>query len=382
MAAGPKPYDPRKPYNRRTYYVRPPAYRAYRGQAGQPSPGAFEAGSQYGGDIVQGIVNIMQQRRMEAIANQILNTRNAPRAGLVAPGVNPQTGQANVIPTGVSTAGTAPATGGTLELAMRNEQAKAELANQRAQLEDALKRAQIQDYLAKAAGTGYYAKRAAGLTPAAQLAEQHRQYQEDERLRQATLTQARKEQAANTDTLPKVLKDFSALYPGKTTDDTGATVTHGEAIYNSLNQGSGARGNVINGQFIGDPNGEYYTWQGDAHGKAASQVPKVRWDVLQPFMSRVDAIQKAGGKVVPPMVARALPVRGQPAAPAPAPAQTTETTGEGELPSGVSPEVPVPSDSDSGASAQLPTPQTQDDYEAIPSGSDFIDVDGIQKTKT
>jgi hypothetical protein len=30
----------------------------------------------------------------------------------------------------------------------------------------------------------------------------------------------------------------------------------------------------------------------------------------------------------------------------------------------------------------LPTPQTQDDYDAIPSGSDFIDVDGIQKTKT
>jgi hypothetical protein len=348
-----------KPINPRSYYVRPPAYRSYRGQAGQPSPGVLEAGSQYGGDIVKGIVNLMQQRRMDQIANEILSKQYGVQNLPQHPGFNwwGQGGQ----------------TGGTAELAMRNEQAKAELANQRVQVEDALKRAQIQDYLAKAAGTGYYAKRAAGLTPAQQLTEQHRQYQEDERLRQATLAQARKEQAANIDTLPKVQKDFSALYPGKTTDDTGATVTHGEAIYNSLNQGSGARGNVINGQFMGDPNGEYYTWQGDAHGKAASQVPKVRWDVLQPFMSRVDAIQKAGGKVVPPMVARALPVRGQPAAPAPAPAQTTETTSEGET---------TGEGEETTDTSSLPTPQTQDDYDAIPSGSDFIDVDGIQKTKT
>jgi hypothetical protein len=275
----------------------------------------------------------------------------------------------------LGTTGTAPASGGILELQMRQAQSAIEAKAQQQALEDAHKRAQIADLVAKAAGRGYYARQprsATGqLTPAQQLAEQHRQWQEDERLRTATLAQARKEQAAATDTMPKVLKDFNTLYPGKTKDpnDPDTSLTQGEAIYNSLQQGSGARGNVVNGQFTGDPNGEYYTWYSDAHGKPASQVPKVKWDILQPFMQRVENIQKAGGQVVPPMVARALPVRGQPgpqAAPAPAPAQTAQTAAQ---------------TTQSTDTSNLPRPQTQDEYEAIPTGSQFVDVDGITKTK-
>jgi hypothetical protein len=358
---------PRRGQYSRSFFRRPSyGYGAFNRYPGGIAPETFGGGSQFGGDIVSGINQILAQRRMDEVANQILSQRYGVQV--------PQK-------TGFNWWGGGGGGGGMAELQLRQQMAQQDLADQ-------LKRAQIQNYLRLAQRPS-----AGQLTPAQQLAEQHRQNQEDERLRQATLTQAQKQQAANTDTLPKVLKDFSALYPGKATDDTGASVTQGEAIYNSLNQGSGARGNVVNGQFIGDPNGEYYTWQSDAHGKTASAVPKVKWDVLQPFINRVDAIQKAGGSVVPPLVARALPVSGQPGAvpqtlplrgqPGAVP-QTLPQQGQPQaVPTQLGDEALAQEAIDSGANASsnLPQPSTQDEYDALDSGASFVDGDGQVKVK-
>jgi hypothetical protein len=53
-------------------------------------------------------------------SNPMLGTV-APRAALVAPGVNPATGAANVLKAGVPTTGTAPITGGVNEIAVRQQ---------------------------------------------------------------------------------------------------------------------------------------------------------------------------------------------------------------------------------------------------------------------
>jgi hypothetical protein len=374
-----------KPINPRSYYVRSPYTARYGYQAGQPTPGAFAGGSQFGGDLVKGIVNLMQQRRMEAIANQMLNTRNAPRAALVAPGVNPQSGQANVIPVGVSTAGTAPATGGTLELAMRNEQAKADLANQQAQLANALKRAQIQDYLAKAAGTGRYA-------PKPQTPADWHQNLEEQKQRNAQAKAFQSWQEKNALDAPKLAQHFDKLY-GK-----GSA----ENFYNAVTSGTGVRGNLVNGQFIPDENGEYYTHDADtargspglfgigAHPATSEQLKGtlIKYNDLQAYMDKAKQIEDAGGKLYPTEypkelygpAPRATLVNAPPSA-----SQTTAATQPIDTLGTLGDEALVQEVTGSGSassSAQLPTPQTQEDYEAIPSGSDFIDVDGIQKTKT
>src|SRR5215475_687001 len=96
-----------------------------------------------GTDLVKLANAITQQRAQDALANQILNTQAPPRAGLVAPGVSPTTGQPNVIRPGTPTFGSAPATGGMGELQMRQQLAQSDLADQ-------LKRAQIAEHLARA----------------------------------------------------------------------------------------------------------------------------------------------------------------------------------------------------------------------------------------
>jgi hypothetical protein len=382
-----------KPINPRSYYVRPPAYRGYRGQAGQPAPGVFAGGSQYGGDLVKAIVNMVQQNRMNAVANQLLNTQNAPRAALVGQGQvpnqvwdNPAT-WADLRQKGLGIQGTAPATGGTMELALRNEQAKADLANQQAQIESALKMAQIQDYLAKAQGTGSYAKEK--LTPYQQKEVEWHLQTEQQKQEEARTKQFETWQEKNALDAPKLAQSFEKVY-GK-----GSA----ENFYNAVTAGTGVRGNIVNGEFIPDENGEYYTHDADtARGIPAESgglfgmgaVPAkrataaqlkgslIKYDALQSYMDKAKQIEDAGGKLYPTEYPKELygtAPRATPVNAAPSADQAAQA-----LPSGASPEVPVPSDS--GASAQLPTPQTQEDYDAIPSGSNFIDVDGIQKTKT
>jgi hypothetical protein len=91
------------------------------------------------------ISGAIQQSKQDAVANQLLNQANPPRAGLVDPGVNPQTGTANVIAPGVSTVGTAPATGGLAELRLRQQ-------FQQQQQQDALRQAQTARELMLAQG--------------------------------------------------------------------------------------------------------------------------------------------------------------------------------------------------------------------------------------
>jgi hypothetical protein len=385
-----------KPINPRSYYVRPASIPRYSyGQAGQPTPGAFTGGSQFGGDLVKGIVSIMQQNRMNAIANQILNTRNPPRAALVGQGRvptqvwdNPATWQV-IRQKGLGIQGTEKATGGALELAMRNEQAKAELANQRAQVEDALKRAQTEHYLAMARGTGGYAK---PQTPT-KTTDWH-QSLEEQKQQNARAKAFQAFQEKNALDAPKLAQQFDKIY-GK-----GSA----ENFYNAVTSGTGVRGNLVNGQFIPDENGEYYTHDADtargspgifglgAKPATAEQLKGslIKYNDLQAYIDKSKQIEDAGGKLYPTQYPKELygpAPRAQLVSAAPGVAQTTGQ--EQPLPPGVSPEVPVPGELPSGVSpevpvpkAQLPIPQTQEDYEAIPSGSDFIDVDGIQKTKT
>jgi hypothetical protein len=105
---------------------------ATRGGRGAVGPGGIDASStgNIGGDIVKAIGNQIQMNRQNAVANQILNTQNAPRAGLVAPGLNPATGAANLIRPGTPTTGTSPLTGGIGELQMRQQLQQQDLADQ------------------------------------------------------------------------------------------------------------------------------------------------------------------------------------------------------------------------------------------------------------
>jgi hypothetical protein len=197
----------------------------------------------------------------------------------------------------------------------------------------------------------------------------------------------------------KLAQHFDKIYGGK-----GSA----EAFYNAVTSGTGLRGNLVNGQFIPDENGEYYTHDADtargspglfgigAHPATSEQLKGklIKYNELQSYIDKAKQIEDAGGKLYPTQYPKELygpAPRATLVNAAPGAAQTTQNLPSGvspelpvpgELASGVSPELPVPSDSDSGAKAQLPTPQTQEDYEAIPSGSDFIDVDGIRKTKT
>jgi len=123
----------RAPYIPRLNQARPAAVRAPaagRGGRGAVGPGGIDTSStgNIGGDIVKAIGNQIQMNRMNAVANQILNTQNPPRAGAVGPVVNPKTMQVvgNITPT----VGTSPLTGGVGEWQMRQQLQQQDLADQ------------------------------------------------------------------------------------------------------------------------------------------------------------------------------------------------------------------------------------------------------------
>lgn len=145
----------------------------------------FSAGQNFGKLIGQ-VMDIGKTIKQNQVANQLMNTQDAPRAALVSPGVAPGStddttfdssqvaagdpdpdpistaissgGTPNVIDPSINTAGTAPATGGVAELKTRQD-------FQADQLDQAYKKAQLANLLAESQGTGRYAKRA---TPAPQ----------------------------------------------------------------------------------------------------------------------------------------------------------------------------------------------------------------------
>jgi hypothetical protein len=261
-----------------------------------------------------------------------------------------------------------------MELAMRNEQAKADLANQQAQLANALKMAQIQNYIAMAHGTGRYAPKPQ--TPT-KTADWH-QSLEEQKQRNAQAKAFMSWQEKNALDTTKLAQHFDKIYGG-----TGSA----EAFYNAVTSGTGVRGNLVNGQFIPDENGEYYTHDADtARGSpglfgigakpATSEQLKgklIKYNDLQAYIDKAKQIEDAGGKLYPSQypkefygpapraaLVNAAPGTAQPATPsATAPAPTTQATD----------------------TSNLPSPQTQAEYDAIPTGSQFVDVDGITKTK-
>jgi hypothetical protein len=320
-------------------------------------------------NLADAIVQLQQNARQNAVANQLLNTATPPRAALVDPGVDPSSGQANVVPAGVSTAGTAPATGGVAQLSLQQKMQQQDLADQ-------LKRAQIENYLAQARGTGRYAPKPTGqLTPYQQTQQISNQVKAEEATRQKVLAQAQKTQAASTDTFEKLDKDFNTVY-GKGS---------GEKYFNALSSGAGTRGNIVGGQFVPDANGQYYTpdtvashQEGGFLGMGTTTAwPKlddlenrpVKMDSLQPFLDRFKQIQQGGGKAVPPMVARAEPVT-----------QADILVQKLNLPSAAAQSDQGAATADQSAS-NLPSPSSQDEYDQLPSGSQFVDGDGAVKTK-
>jgi hypothetical protein len=118
----------------RIYNMRPLGRRYVQPRVVRPAGGG--GGGDIGGTLGRLVAGLMQQRqaaqqqaKINAVANQLMNTANPPRAGLVAPGVNPATGRPNVIPAGVPTTGTAPSTGGLAEMRVRQEFEKNQLAD-------------------------------------------------------------------------------------------------------------------------------------------------------------------------------------------------------------------------------------------------------------
>ena len=356
---------------RSTYLQRPYVPRYYGG--GQQG-GTFSEGMKIGqtvgtdiGNLIQAIQTQRENQRLNDVANQLMNTQNAPRAGLVDLGLNPQTGEPNVtVEPGYSSQGTQPATGGLDELKLRQ-------AFQQQQLADAIKQAQLAKALAPPV--------AKPLTPYQQLQEQH--YQQQQEIKAQENAQKQRERMA--DTLPKVEQEFDGIY-GK-----GA----GEKVFNALQSGTGGLFNIVNGQIMPDPNGEFFTPDDatqsgvDAQGnplpalKPPSKVTRIRWTDLQPYVERVKRIQAGGGRYIPPDTAP----RAQPLTSADVPNVPADTS-QPQTDTGTATDTGTDTSSvtDGGSSANLASsgiaqPTTLDDYNAIPTGSLFIDGDGLTKRK-
>jgi len=411
-------YQASKPINPQSYYVRRPYGMGYgygRYNFRSPVAGAFEGGQQFGSELMQGIANIVQARqqqaqqaKMDAVANQLinqqLNTQNAPRAALAGQGTLSDAAYQKLRESNVNFQGTAPQSGlggGVAELNLRMEAAKQDLANQLAQ-------AKIQDFLAQVHGTGRWAAKAATITP----------YQQQElRVKQ---DQLEREQEAAVQAETKAAQEKTAITEGTLLNQFDKRYGKGQAqaYLDAFQAGSLVRGRLgtdqdgdLKGKFIQDDNGDWVTTDQSAAstpavpgtglfgtgGKAAvvkddfNKIKKIRFSDLQAYQNKLQDVQDAGGKLYP-TAPRAIPVG---AAPPPgteasrlagavpstaAQAQTdqgTDTMGDPFGPSGA---LDVTQGGGAG-NANLPSPQTQDDYDAIPSGSPFIDTDGITKTK-
>jgi hypothetical protein len=339
-------------------------------------------GSSLAGDLVGAIAKWQQQRKANALANQLMNIEAPPRAGLVNLGIDPTTGKPGVLEPGASPVGTAPATGGTEQLSLQDELVKRAQARINTNLINQLNQAKIADYLAKVQGTGHYAPRTA-LTPAQQINQTFKQQQAEIKQQQAELKRAQSEAEKNADSPERLQKDFDAIY-GKGS---------GENFFNALITNSGVRGNLVNGQFVPNESGDYYTYNPDAAQGALTQeakkgflglgaAPEVRrhlmaselkgalipYGQLQPYLDRLTAIQKGGGgKVTPTVVARALPV---------SPVSRQPLVSPGAVSGGGATDG---SDVSAEEAANLPRPTTQEEFDNLPSRT--ILVDGDEKIK-
>src|SRR5215831_10074829 len=302
-------YQASKPINPRTYYVRPRSFGNYGyARAGQPTPGAFEAGSHFAQDILGGIAQINRQRQIDAVANQLL----AKRFGVQVPQQS-----------GFNWWGGGNQGGGLAELELRSKMAQSDL-------EDQFKRAQIADYLAKAQGTGYYARTAAGhaITP----------YQQEElRVKQ---DQLEREQEAAVRAETKAAQEKTAITEGSLLNQFDKRYGKGQAqaYLDAFQAGSLVRGRLgtdadgpgLAGTFVRDDNGDWVTTDQSAAGKPGTpgglfgmggtaptpgmdfnKVKKIRFSDLQAYQNKLQDVQDAGGKLYP-TVPRAIPVGAAP----------------------------------------------------------------------
>jgi hypothetical protein len=124
----------------RIYPIRPLRPRGYYGQQGTPAA-AFSGGEAMGKMAGGAMLEFQkwqaqqkqkqQQDQLNALANRMENTVTPPRAGLVSAGVNPVTGQGNVVGANVPTAGTAPFSAGAAGMQLQQNFIKSQLENQR-----------------------------------------------------------------------------------------------------------------------------------------------------------------------------------------------------------------------------------------------------------
>jgi hypothetical protein len=235
------------------------------------------------------------------LAGQMLNSgANAPRAALVAPGNNPQTGAPNQAPPpSVPTQGTAPqvATGGTAGLQMRLAIQKANQESQTNQSEMALRRAQAQNLQGeqplRAAQTRYWNQRAD--------------------VDQSDLARQKAEALAlkNADTMPKLQQSIDAAYGKGTTSTFFNSIVSGGMDPNTL------RGRIElqdgNHVWISDPKGPLITPNPPQANKgmpltgwgagpgSAEGLTTMPFNAFQGYLSRYSAIQQSpNGMVVPP----------------------------------------------------------------------------------
>jgi hypothetical protein len=418
-----------KPINPQSYYVRRPYMGRYGygggGLAGQPTPGAFEAGQRFAQDIVGGIAQLNQQRQQQAqqdrlneVANQLiaqqLNTQNAPRAALAGQGTLSNPDWLKLRQSNVNFQGTAPQTGmggGLAELQLRQQFAQQQLANQ-------INQARLAAML-----RSLNAPPGPAITP----------YQQQElRVKQ---DQLEREQEAAVQAETKAAQEKTAITEGSLIGQFDKRYGKGEAqnYLNAYQAGSLIRGRLgtdadgdLNGKFIRDDNGDWVTTDQSAvstpgkpgglfgmggtapvPGPDFNKVKKIRFSDLQAYANKLQDVQDAGGKLYP-NAPRALPVGAAPppgteaarlAGAVPVPATAPSVAGQSADSGTALADQANPfaeggslynwsmggqaTDQTSGQAdtSSLATPQTQADYDAIPSGSQFVDIDGITKTK-
>jgi hypothetical protein len=325
----------------------------YSGDDDQGYGSAFGQGWNVGSSLAGAIVKAQQQRELDAVAKDLMT----PRAGLVSAGVDPVTKKPNVIPAGVSTVGTAPPLfGNYAELKLRQ-------ALQQQDLENQYKQAQTAEALAKAYGTGGYTKTAKPeFTPYQRKQIEWHQREEERKQTEARQKQFETFQQKNALDTPKLAQSFDKIH-GKDS---------AQKFYDAVTQDSGLRGNIVNGEFIPDENGEYYTHDAtnarpieakpaNIFGMGAQPKKYARADdlkgtlikyaELQSYLAKAKEIEDAGGKLYPSEY----------------PKELMGTAPRAQL---VTP-----------GTSNLPTPSTQAEFEALPSKTQFIDGDGQIKVK-
>jgi hypothetical protein len=252
----------------------------------------------------------------------------SPRAGLVSPGVNPQTGAVNTIPAGVSTVATAPAqfTGGTAGLKQLIDIQKDQNAQSGLQSEIELRKAQTSDTQAQTSQRG--------VNSVAQIINaQTRQKQ----VKQQQTNQQQIQQRLNADTPEKVAKEIDVQYPVVLAD--GTKQPSAQQFLSAYQNKTGSYGDIdASGNWVTKADGSLYS----ANPATAGFNTTLPQEQAGPFMSAT-ALQGYGMRLAriqaSPPVAGGPPAQpgGQPAAPQPGgsgPVQVSSPQEAQSLPSG------------------------------------------------